>query len=129
MHSYYNSIFYLLGKRKGYKTVKWTNLFFFGPPMSGKSSLLRLLLNEDPHKEYSSTPIVAAPIIIMTKTSESSEGPNQSWYKMDCNSLKALIEKETDSQIHLIYAIDTGGQAVFLQNVVNEMKIQDIVNY
>lgn len=114
IHSYYESIFYLLAKRKGYKTVKWTNLFFFGPPMSGKSSLLRLLLNESPCKEYSSTAIVAAPIIIMAKISEPSEQPNQSWYKMDCNSLKALIEKETDSQIHLIYAIDTGGQAVFL---------------
>ena len=114
MHSYYKSIFYLLGKSKGFITVKWTNLFFFGPPMSGKSSLLRMLLNEDPNDKYRSTPIVAAPIIIMTKTSESSERPKQSWYKIGCNSLKDLIKEETDSQIHLIYAIDTGGQAVFL---------------
>ena len=114
MYNYYDFISYLLAKREGFITVKWTNLYFFGPPMSGKSSFLRLLLNEDPPKEYSSTAIIAAPIIIMTKTTESSEQPNQSWDKMDYKSLKALIEEEVDSQIHLIYAIDTGGQAVFL---------------
>ena len=170
--------------KEGYVTVKWTKLTLSGPPGTGKSSLLRLLLNQPPLEKHNSTPIIATPEIRLVETSDASEDSEvatidvtsneskvlernsvntstfvtgseancqcTSWKNMDYESLRVLIAQgirygvrtyemplEFDDKIppppdmlkaitavndnsdelyriHWIYAVDTGGQAAFL---------------
>ena len=167
--------------KEGYVTVKWTKLTLSGPPGTGKSSLLRLLLNQPPLEQHNSTPIIATPEIRIVETSDASEDSevatvdvtsneckeleqksvktstfmtgtetNCQWKNVNYESLKVMVAQgirngvrtyeipfENDDEIppppdmldaitavnddsdelyrvHWIYAVDTGGQAAFL---------------
>ena len=145
-------------------TTRWTKLSLSGPPASGKTSILKLLLNEDPPDKHDSTPVATASEVRMTtvvtgleehlwekvgydtlkkKVAEliksnikrtATEVDHESMYMppvsyaVTTTSSKALedVEQElTESQqasdherptmlVHWIYAVDTGGQAAFL---------------
>ena len=79
---------------EGYVTVKWTQLALSGPPGSGKSSFLKLLLDEPPLEVHDSTPVTTAPVVRMVETTglmSRSEETGQSWVKVDDQSLTAMI--------------------------------------
>ena len=79
---------------EGYITVKWTQLALSGPPGSGKSCFLKLLLGEPPPEVHNSTPVTTAPIVRMVETTglmSRREETGQSWEKVDDQSLKTMI--------------------------------------
>ena len=47
--------------KEGHVKVKWTKQSVSGPPGSGKSSFMKLLLNEDPPEYHDSTSVVDVP--------------------------------------------------------------------
>ena len=79
---------------EGYVTVKWTKLTLLGSPATGKSSVLRLLLDEDPPKCHDSTSVIAEPEVRKVEiTSLVGGGDTQFWEKVDYESLKAMIAR------------------------------------
>ena len=81
---------------EGYVTVKWTQLALSGPPGSGKSSFLKLLLDEPPPEVHHSTPVTTVPVVRMVDTTGlmSRKGEaGQSWEKVDDQSLTTMIAK------------------------------------
>ena len=74
--------------------MKWTKLSVCGPPGSGKSSFMKLLLNEDPPECHHSTPVVAVPEIRMVTTTPLIVGKQtSSWNKIEADSLKEMVAK------------------------------------
>lgn len=109
-----SSLFIFCTPDPDFITLKWTKVTISGPPGSGKSSTLKLLLNEDPDPLHNSTPVMRT---LLAKESKGNE-----WDKVP--SIDDVItpilypnEDDTDfeevSNYHFIYAIDTGGQAAF----------------
>ena len=79
---------------EGYVTVKWTQLALSGPPGSGKSCFLKLLLDEPPLEVHHSTPVTTAPVVRMVETTglmSRREETGQSWVKVDDQSLTSMI--------------------------------------
>ena len=82
---------------EGYVIVKWTKLILSGAPATGKSSILRLLVGEDPPDNYHSTPVIKAPevrkveIAGLVAGEESASLSNKLWCKVDYESLKAMV--------------------------------------
>ena len=79
---------------EGYITVKWTQLALSGPPGSGKSCFLKLLLDEPPPKVHNSTPVTTTPVVRMLGTTglmSRREKTGQPWVKVDDQSLKTMI--------------------------------------
>ena len=134
-------------------TTRWTKLSLSGPPASGKTSILKLLLNEDPPDKHDSTPVATASEVRMTTVVTGIEESTHHWEKVDYDTLKKKIAETIKSHIkhtaaeniylpsteafidvqeelninvqdglsydvsrpiHWIYAVDTGGQAAFL---------------
>ena len=80
--------------KEGHVKVKWTKQSVSGPPGSGKSSFMKLLLNQDPPDCHHSTPVVAVPEVRMVTTTPLVVGEDtQSFIKVDTNSLKDMIAK------------------------------------
>ena len=78
--------------KEGHIKVKWTSLFVSGPPGSGKSSFIKLLLNEDPPDCHHSTPVVAVPEVRMITTTPLIVGESmQSLIKVDLDLLKEML--------------------------------------
>ena len=61
--------------KEGHVKVKWTKQSVSGPPGSGKSSFMKLLLNEPPPDCHHSTPVVAVPEVRMVTTTPVPEVP------------------------------------------------------
>ena len=82
---------------EGYVIVKWTKLILSGAPATGKSSILRLLLCEDPPDNHHSTPVIKAPevrkveITGLVAGGESTSLSTQFWCKVDYESLKSMV--------------------------------------
>ena len=84
-----------------------------GPPGSGKSSFMKLLLNEDPPDCHHSTPVVAVPEVRMVTTTPVPEvrdvtttpfivgEATQSFIKVDTNSLKDMLAKAIKEGVKL----------------------------
>ena len=84
---------------EGYVIVKWTKLILSGAPATGKSSILRLLLGEDPPDNHHSTPVIKAPevrkveIAGLVEGGESTGLSTKFWCKVDYESLKAMVAR------------------------------------
>ena len=79
---------------EGYVIVKWTKLILSGAPATGKSSILRLLVGEDPPDNYHSTPVIKAPEIRKVEIvagEESTSLSNKFWCEVDYESLKGMV--------------------------------------
>ena len=126
---------------KGFIKTRWTKFTISGPPGSGKTSAIKLLLDEEAVEEHNSTPVaMAAKVRVYNMIAEKEDVSYQSrdkiWKKVetleeiatssssDVDQLTEdlsnvdLSQEETDHPkdkiLHLIYAVDTGGQAAFL---------------
>ena len=83
-------------------TVSWTKVLISGPPGSGKSSSLKLLLNEESgDNKHRSTPVLQ-PVLAKQCT-------ENKWKRID-----GSIIDEIELNPHFIHIVDTGGQAAFL---------------
>ena len=72
--------------------MKWTKLSVSGPPGSGKSSFMKLLLNEPPPNCHHSTSVVAVPEIRMvTTTPLKMDKATQSLIKVDIDLLRKML--------------------------------------
>ncbi|XP_019855143.1 PREDICTED: uncharacterized protein LOC109584022 [Amphimedon queenslandica] len=127
--------------KEGSVKTRWTKFAVSGPSGSGKTSSIKLLLGEEPVIEYLSTDVIEAAKIraynIMAEN-DSNRGRNIMWREIssledivsndspemdklteDIDGLKLSKEKASSRPslnkiVHFIYAIDTGGQAAFL---------------
>ena len=80
--------------KEGHVKVKWTKQSISGPPGSGKSSFMKLLLNEDPPEYHHSTPVVVVPEVRMVTTTPLIVGKaTQSLIKVDIDLLKEMLAK------------------------------------
>ena len=78
--------------KEGHVRVKWTKQSVSGPPGSGKSSFMKLLLDEDPPDCHHSTPVVTVPEVRMVMTTPLIVGEaTQSLIKVDTNLLKEML--------------------------------------
>ena len=83
-------------------TVSWTKVLISGPPGSGKSSSLKLLLEEEPgDNKHRSTPVLQP--VLAKKIAK------KKWKRIN----GSMID-EIGSDTHFIRIVDTGGQAAFL---------------
>ena len=126
-------------KKKCIRT-RWTKFTILGPPGSGKTSTIKLLLDEDAIQQHDSTPVAVAAKVreykIISKDHESCG--NKIWRKVETQEVRpclsdedqlakdlskvSLSQEETDHPkdkilhfiLHFVYAVDTGGQAAFL---------------
>ena len=122
-------------KKKCIRT-RWTKFTILGPPGSGKTSTIKLLLDEDAVQQHDSTPVAVAAKVreykIISKDHESRG--NKTWRKVETQEVKPYLSDEDqlakdlskvslsqektdhpkDKILHLVYAVDTGGQAAFL---------------
>ena len=74
--------------------MKWTKISVSGPPGSGKSSFMKLLLNEPPPSCHHSTSVMAVPEIRMVTTTPLVVGEaTQSLIKVVPNLLKEMLAK------------------------------------
>ena len=89
--------------------VRWTKVTVSGPSGTGKSSTLKLLLDEEADEKHDSTPVVRN---IETKIFLPEES-GKKWRKIPSMD-EAIEQSEKPNNIHFIYAVDTGGQAAFL---------------
>ena len=78
---------------EGYVTVKWTKLTLLGAPGTGKSSVLKLLLGEDPPEYHHSTSVIAAPEVRKVEITGLVGGDSQFWERVNYESLKAMIAR------------------------------------
>ena len=80
--------------KEGHVNLKWMKQSVSGPPGSGKSSFMKLLLNEDPPDCHHSTPVVAVPEVRMvTAKSLIVNEATQSFIKVDIDLLKEMLAK------------------------------------
>lgn len=78
--------------KEGHVKVKWTKQSISGPPESGKSSFMKLLLNEDLPDCHHSTPVATVPEIRMvTTTSVIVDKGTQSFIKVDVDLMKKML--------------------------------------
>ena len=110
-------------QQKGYITTRWTKFTISGPPGSGKTSAIKLLLDEKVVVQHDSTPVaMAAKVrtynIIAEKENVRRSTHDQIWKKVETPKEISDVDQETDhpkdETIHRVYAVDTGGQAAFL---------------
>ena len=87
--------------KEGYVTVKWTKLTLSGPPGTGKSSLLRLLVNQPPLEQHNSTPIIATPEIRIVETSDASEDSEVATVDVTSNECEELEQKSVKASIFM----------------------------
>ena len=124
------------GLKKKCIPTRWTKFTILGPPGSGKTSTIKLLLDEDAVQQHDSTPVAVAAKVreykIISKDHESRG--NKTWRKVETQEVKPYLSDEDqlakdlskvslsqektdhpkDKILHLVYAVDTGGQAAFL---------------
>ena len=106
-------------KRKCIPT-RWTKFTILGPPGSGKSSAIRLLLDKEPVSKQKSTPVVKVAKVRAYNIEAENEIAdrqqcNKTWKKV--TTFEEVISTSNKNIFHFIYAIDTGGQAAFLDIV------------
>ena len=78
--------------KEGHVKVKWTKQSISGSPGSGKSSFMKLLLNEDLPDCHHSTPVATVPEIRMvTTTSVIVDKGTQSFIKVDVDLMKKML--------------------------------------
>ena len=83
--------------KEGCVTVKYSKFSLSGPPGSGKSSVLKLLNDEDPVLTHDSTPVVAEPTprqLNTTNLIEEGGRGDKEWNIVDLESLKAMAAKQ-----------------------------------
>ena len=86
---------------EGYVTVKWTKLTLSGAPATGKSSIIKLLLDEPPPVNHHSTSVIKAPEVReVDTTSLMLGGLPVIWNKMDYNALKCMMAKTMKCGVH-----------------------------
>lgn len=126
--------------KEGSIKTRWTKFTVSGPSGSGKTSSIKLLLGEEPVIKYKSTDVIEAAKVRtynITAENDNNSRTNKMWREI--NSLEDIVSngspemdqltegidglklsKEKASSrpvnkiVHFIYAIDTGGQAAFL---------------
>ena len=81
--------------KEGHVKVKWTKQSVSGPPGSGKSSFMKLLLNEPPPDYHHSTPVVAVPEVRMVTTTPVPEVPGV----REVTTTPLKVDKATQSLI------------------------------
>ena len=93
--------------KEGRVKVKWTKLSVSGPPGTGKSSVMKLLLDEDPPDNHNSTPVARVPEIRMVTTTplfvgkESTDSfiKSPTWGKVDPDSMKSILAQAIKNAI------------------------------
>ena len=86
--------------KEGHVKVKWSKLATSGAPATGKTSVIKLLLNEPPPDEHNSTLAVTAPEVrrvVTTGVVAGGEPGNSSspiWNKADPYSVKHMIARQ-----------------------------------
>ena len=106
------------GLKKGFIKARWTKFTISGPPGSGKTSAINLLLDDDIVKQHDSTPVamaakVRAYNIIAEKENAQDRSRDRTWRKVVNLSCEKTLHPK-NKILHLVYAVDTGGQAAFL---------------
>ena len=81
--------------KEGHVKVKWTKQSVSGPPGSGKSSFMKLLLNEPPPDCHHSTPVVAVPEVRMVTTTPVPQVPRV----REVTTTPLKVDKATQSLI------------------------------
>ena len=81
--------------KEGRVEVKCTKLSVSGPPGSGKSCVMKLLLeeDEDPPLNHDSTPVTTVPKVRMVTTTAYKVGET-TWSKVDLDSLKEMVAED-----------------------------------
>ena len=116
-------------KEEGYVTVKRTKFSLSGPPGTGKSSILKLLFNEEPPIHHHSTPIVQAPearVMIATAVREKEEQADTcKWEKVDAKYLKGMIVQGIKDKIRPMANTQTKSQLSKSQLLNQQVKRKD----
>ena len=92
--------------KEGHVTVKYSKFSLSGPPGSGKSSVLKLLNDEEPVLTHDSTPVVSEPTPRQLNTTNLIEGGrgDKEWNIVDLESLKDMAAKQL--KIHVVKPSD-----------------------
>ena len=106
---------------EGYVQTKWTKVSLTGPPGSGKSSALRLLLNKKPVLTHHSTPAVTEAQVRKVETT-SVLADESSWEKVDNKSLKNMVAGAIKSGI-----VSAGPSRIQLTNIPH-LAIEETTN-
>ena len=86
--------------KEGHVKAKWSKLATSGAPATGKSSIIKLILDEPPPEEHHSTLAVTAPEIRRVGTTgfiaggEPDNSSNPIWNKVNPHSVKQMIAKQ-----------------------------------
>ena len=91
---YHNKL--LKALKEGHVTVKYSKFSLSGPPCSGKSSVLKLLNDEDPILTHDSTPVFTEPTPRQINTTSAIESgtDDKEWNIVDLLSLKVMAAKQ-----------------------------------
>ena len=91
---------------EGKITARYSMMAMSGAPGTGKSSVLKLLLNQPPPESHHSTPVTTAPEIRKVETSSvisgsdpSSSSTTQIWGKVDRSSFKKMLARTVKSML------------------------------
>ena len=111
--------------KEGSVVVKCTKLSISGPPGSGKSCFMKLLLNEDedPPHDHHSTPVTTVPEVRMvTTTPYKVEKTILSWSKVDLDSLKQMVAEDIAHYLEQRCKDNPSTSSVFLKGTSQIIK-------
>ncbi|XP_019856602.1 PREDICTED: uncharacterized protein LOC109585100 isoform X1 [Amphimedon queenslandica] len=95
-------------------TIKWTKVLISGPPETGKSSSIKLLLGEVPNPLHDSTPIIKPVQAVVQSSDETGTRFTRIESIIDHIQSKISTSSNESDEQHFICITDTGGQAAFL---------------
>ena len=91
---------------EGKITARYSMMAMSGAPGTGKSSVLKLLLNQPPPESHHSTSVITAPEIrkvetssVITGSDPSSSSTTQIWGKVDRSSFKNMLARTVKSMM------------------------------
>ena len=92
--------------KEGKITAKYSKMAMSGAPGTGKSSAMKLLLNQPPPESHHSTPVTTAPEIrkvettsVITESDPATSSTTQIWGKVDRLSFKNMLARTVKSML------------------------------
>ena len=92
--------------KEGKITAKYSKMAMSGAPGTGKSSAMKLLLNQPPPESHHSTPVTTAPDIrkvettsVITESDPATSSTTQIWGKVDRLSFKNMLARTVKSML------------------------------